>query len=173
VSIVGEQFFITGQPTFKGRTYNGMKVEGLLPNSRMVQGIFDDLNDSTRNLWTYPDSKVWDADRNTNEFLKAMPEWKKHGLLAFTVNLQGGSPYGYSNKQPWYNSVIDSSGALRKPYMQRLRKILNKADELGMVCILGLYYFGQDESAKDEAAIKKSVKQTINWLHSCNYNNVI
>jgi len=26
VSIAGEQFFINGQPTFKGRTYNGMKV---------------------------------------------------------------------------------------------------------------------------------------------------
>jgi len=95
------------KPTFKGRTYNGMKVEGLLPNSRMVQGIFDDLNDSTRSLWAYPDTKVWDADRNTNEFVKAMSEWRNHGLLAFTLNLQGGSPYGYSNKQPWHNSAIE------------------------------------------------------------------
>lgn len=173
VTIVGEQFYINGEPTFKGRMYNGMKVEGLLPNSRMVQGIFDDLNDSTRNLWAYPDTKVWDAERNTNEFVKTMPEWRKHGLLAFTLNLQGGSPYGYSNKQPWYNSAIDSSGALRKEYMQRLRKILNKADELGMVCILGIFYFGQDERVKDEAAVKKAVRQTINWLHRGNYRNVI
>lgn len=173
VSIVGNQFYINGQPTFKGRTYNGMKIEGLLPNSRMVQGIFDDLNDSTRHLWAYPDTKVWDAERNTNEFVKAMPEWKKHGLLAFTLNLQGGSPYGYSNKQPWYNSAIDSSGNLRKEYMLRLRKILNKADDLGMVCILGIFYFGQDERVKDEDAVRKAVRQTINWLHRANYKNVI
>ena len=25
-----------------------------------------------------------------------MPEWRRHGLLGFTVNLQGGSPQGYS-----------------------------------------------------------------------------
>ena len=33
-----------GKPTYAGRTYNGMKVEGLLLNSRMVQGVFDDRN---------------------------------------------------------------------------------------------------------------------------------
>lgn len=173
VTIVGDQFYINGEPTFKGRTYEGMRIEGLLPNSRMVQGIFDDLNDSTSVLWAYPDTKVWDANRNTDEFVKAMPEWKKHGLLAFTVNLQGGSPYGYSQAQPWYNSAIDSSGNLRREYMLRLRKILNKADDLGMVCILGLYYFGQDERVIDEDAVKRSVRQTINWLHRANYKNVL
>jgi hypothetical protein len=173
VTIVNEEFYINGEPTFKGRTYNGMKIQGLLPNSRMVQGIFDDLNDSTKNLWAYADTKVWDADRNTNEFVNAMSEWRKHGLLAFTVNLQGGSPYGYSQKQPWYNSAIDSSGNLRNAYMQRLAKILNKADDLGMVCILGIFYFGQDERVKDEAAVKKAVTETVNWLHKGNYKNVI
>ena len=173
VTIVGDEFYINGEPTFKNLTYKGMKIEGLLPNSRMVQGIFDDLNDSTKNLWAYPDTKVWDAERNTNEFVNAMPEWKKHGLLAFTINLQGGSPYGYSKAQPWYNSAIDSNGVLRKEYMQRLGKILDKADDLGMVCILGLYYFGQDERVKDEAAVKKSVQQTIRWLHHRNYKNVL
>ncbi len=39
VSIVGEMFCINGEPTFKGRIWNGYKIEGLLPNSRMVQGI--------------------------------------------------------------------------------------------------------------------------------------
>lgn len=173
VSIVGDEFYINGVPTFKGRTFNGMKVQGLLPNSRMVQGIFDDLNDSTRHLWAYPDTKKWDPDRNTNEFVDAMSDWKKHGLLAFTLNLQGGSPYGYSNKQPWYNSAIDSTGGLRKEYLMRLRKILNRADKLGMVCILGIFYFGQDERVKDEEAVKKAVRQTINWLHRGGYKNVL
>ena len=173
VTIVGEEFFINGKPTFHGRVYNGMKIQGLLPNSRMVQGIFDDLNDSTRHLWAYPDTRVWDPERNTNEFVKAMPQWKSHGLLAFTVNLQGGSPYGYSNKQPWYNSAIDSAGNLRGPYMERLHKILDKADELGMVCILGIYYFGQDERVRDEEAVKKGVRHTVDWLHKGKYRNVV
>jgi len=45
-----------------------------------------------------------------------MPDWRRHGLLAFTVNLQGGSPEGYSKQQPWENSAFDSAGELRPAY---------------------------------------------------------
>jgi len=58
-------------------------------NSRMVQSNFDDLNPATRQQWAYADTQVWDADRNTREFLDAMPAWHEHGLLAVTLNLQG------------------------------------------------------------------------------------
>ena len=44
VSIVGQAFHINGRPTYAGRNWKGHKIEGLLLNSRMVQGIFDDLN---------------------------------------------------------------------------------------------------------------------------------
>ena len=73
VAIVGEAFHINGQPTYTGRTWQGHKIEGLLLNSRMVQGIFDDLNPETVSKWAYPDTKKWDAERNTREFLAAMP----------------------------------------------------------------------------------------------------
>ena len=42
--------------------------------------------------WAYKDTGKWDPERNTREFLAAMPEWRKHGLTRFTINLQGGSP---------------------------------------------------------------------------------
>ena len=116
VSIEGEQFFVNGEPTYKGRIWNGHKIEGLLMNSRMVQGIYDDLNPETRGMWAYPDTGVWDADRNTTEFIAAMPIWREHGLVAFTINLQGGSPQGYSKDQPWHNSAITADGALRPDY---------------------------------------------------------
>jgi hypothetical protein len=51
ISIDGDRFLINGRPTYAGRTYKGMKIEGLLMNSRMVQGIFDDLNPVTRSRW--------------------------------------------------------------------------------------------------------------------------
>jgi hypothetical protein len=59
VSIQGEQFLINGTPTYKGRTWNGKRVEGLLLNARMVQAIFDDLNPETVGRWAYPDTKKW------------------------------------------------------------------------------------------------------------------
>src|SRR3954470_6022147 len=99
VSIAGESFRINGEPTYKGRVWNGHKIEGLLLNSRMVQGIFDDANAETISRWAYPDTGKWDPERNTREFIAAMPEWKKHGMLSFTINFQGGSPEGYSRNQ--------------------------------------------------------------------------
>ena len=173
ISISGEKFLINGEPTFKGKTWKGYKLEGLLPNSRMIQGIFDDLNDSTRLLWAYPDTKTWDANRNTNDFIKEMDGWHKKGLLAFTINLQGGSPQGYSKSQPWENSAIDPAGNLRPAYMSRLEKILDKSDEFGMVTILGIFYFGQDERIKDEEAVKNGVLNTLKWLSERNYSNVL
>ncbi|MCH7643154.1 MAG: hypothetical protein IIC30_07735, partial [Chloroflexi bacterium] len=62
VSIDGEDWLINGEPTYRGRTFRGWRIEGLLLNSRMASGIFDDENPLTRDLWKYPDTGVWDAD---------------------------------------------------------------------------------------------------------------
>ena len=172
VTIQGEEFYINGEITLKGRKLGDISLEGLLPNSRMVQGIFDDLNPETRMLWKYPDTGQWDANRNTNEFIAAMPQWRNHGLLAFTLNIQGGSPTGYGNKG-WINPGYYKDGKIILDYFNRLERILSKADELGMVVILGLYYFGQDEQLENEAAIKNGVNNTIDWLFEKGYRNVL
>lgn len=173
VSIKGDKWLLNGQPTYAGRKWKGHTIEGLLFNSRMVQGIFDDRNPKTVATWAYPDTGKWDAARNTREFVAAMPAWRKHGLLAFTLNLQGGSPQGYSKDQPWHNSAIESDGSLRQDYLARLAAILDRADELGMVVILGIFYFGQDERLKDEEAVKKAVDHTVDWLLGKGYTNVV
>jgi hypothetical protein len=174
VSIRGDVFHINGRPTYAGRTWDGLKIEGLLMNSRMVQGTFDDLNPETRGRWTYPDTGAWDPERNTREFIAAMPEWRRHGLLAVTLNLQGGSPQGYSKgPQPWHNSAIAEDGALRPEFMARLERILDRADELGMVAILGIFYFGQDERLKDEAAVCRAVDHVVDWLFDRGYRHVL
>ena len=173
VSIQGEKFLLNGQPTYAGRTWDGVSLEGRLMNSRMVQGIFDDLNPETRARFAYPDTGKWDADRNTREFIAAMPEWKRHGLLAFTLNLQGGSPEGYSAKQPWENTAIASDGSLRADYLARATRILDRADELGMVVILGIFYFGQDERVKDEPAVIRAVDGTVDWIFAHGWRHVL
>jgi hypothetical protein len=173
VSIQSDRFLLNGKPTYPGRSYRGMKIEGLLLNVRAVQGIFDDLNPETRKRWAYPDTGAWDPERNTREFVAALPEWRKHGVLAFTINLQGGSPEGYSKAQPWENSAIDGDGNLRPDYMLRLARILDHADELGMVAIVGYFYFGQDQRVKDEAAVRRAVGNATNWLLERDYRNVL
>ncbi len=172
VSIVGKDFYINNTITLKGRTLDGISLEGLLPNARLVQGVFDDLNPETRRLWKYPDTGEWDADRNTDEFVAAMPEWRRRGLLAFSLNIQGGSPTGYGNKG-WINPGFYKNGALRADYCARLERILHTADDLGMVMILGLFYFGQDEHLANEAAVVNAVAATVDWLFTKQYRNVI
>ena len=174
VSIRGDGFLINGRPTYAGRSWQGNRIEGLLLNSRMVQGIYDDLNPETRSRWSYPDTGRWDPERNTREFIAAMPEWRRHGLLAFTINLQGGSPQGYSGpNQPWHNSAISEAGELRADYMTRLERILNRADELGMVAILGIFYFGQDQRLTDEKVVIRALDNAIGWVLDHDYRNVV
>jgi hypothetical protein len=173
VDIRGTLFTINGVPTYPGRTWNGQKIEGLLLNSRMVQAIFDDLNPETVSRWRYPDTGRWDPDRNTREFVAAMPQWRRHGLLGITVNLQGGSPQGYSRDQPWHNSAFTADGSLRPDYLGRLDKVLTRADELGMVVIVGLYYFGQDQRLQNEDAVKRGIDNAIDWLFAQGYRNVL
>ncbi|MEI7730848.1 MAG: hypothetical protein WCO56_14840 [Verrucomicrobiota bacterium] len=173
VSIDGDRFLINGKPTYAGRTYQGKRIEGLLLNARMVQGIFDDLNPDTVKKWAYPDTGRWDAERNTDEFIAAMPTWRAHGLLAFTINLQGGSPEGYSKAQPWNNSAIAPDGSLRPAYMARLSRIINSADRHGMVVILGYFYFGQDERITDEAAVIRAVDHATRWVLDNGWRNVL
>lgn len=178
VTIVGNQFYINGIPTYQGRIWTTSKgesfpIEGLLMNSRMVQGIFDDLNPQTVGQWAYPDTKKWDPDRNTREFIEAMPAWLEHGMLSFTINLQGGCPYGYCRNQPWDNSAFNPDGSLRESFMNRLELILDRADELGMVPIVGYFYFGQDENLVDEDAVKNAVVNATKWILEKGYTNVI
>lgn len=178
VKIIGEQFYINDVPSYQGQTwttsYGGeYPVEGLLMNARLVQGVFDDLNQETRGQWVYPDTRVWDPDRNTQEFIDAMASWREHGLLSYTLNLQGGCPYGYCRGQPWDNSAFSSDGSLRAGFMNRLERVLDRADELGMVVILGYFYFGQDENIVDENAVTRAVANVTEWVLEKGYRNVI
>lgn len=178
VAIEGDQFHINGAPAYEGRiwtTADGEEytVEGLLMNARLVQGIFNDLNPKTNGQWAYPDTRQWDPDRNTDEFTRAMASWREHGLLSFTVNLQGGCPYGYCGEQRWDNSAFAPDGSLRKGYMSRLERILDRADELGMVAILGYFYFGQDGNLEDEQAVVQAVENATAWVLEKGYANVV
>ena len=172
VSTDGQRFLINGRPTYEGVSYRGKKVEGLLMNSRMVQAVFDDLNPETRPQWSSPD-EPWDPERNTREFVAAMPAWRASGLLSFTVNLQGGNPRGYGRNQPWHNSAFDADGGLRPEYLARLERVLDRADELGMAPIVGYFYFGQDERLADEAAVVRGTENATDWLLAKGYRNVL
>ena len=85
VSITGRDFLINGELTYEG--CNNPESRGRLMNVRMVNSVFDDENPETR-------PAGFDAEENTTRFIESMEEYKSRGILAFTINLQGGFP-GY------------------------------------------------------------------------------
>ncbi|HLV33844.1 MAG TPA: hypothetical protein VKY59_01970, partial [Spirillospora sp.] len=78
-----------------------------------------------------------------------------------------------SKEQPWVNSAVNADGSLRDDYMSRLERILNRADELGMAVILGIFYFGQEKVLRDETAIVQAVDNTLDWLFARDYRHVL
>ncbi len=173
VTIVGEDFHLNGTPTYTGRTWDGHRIEGLLMNSRMVQATFDDLNPETARRWAYPDTGKWDPERNVREFIAALPEWKSRGLLAVTVNFQGGSPEGYSRKQAWRSGGFAADGSLQPEFADRMRRVLDALDAQGMVAILGYFYFGQDQELRDEAAVVRATDEATRWVLDGGWRNVL
>ncbi|HEU0121355.1 MAG TPA: hypothetical protein VFQ91_12575 [Bryobacteraceae bacterium] len=173
LTIDGDAFLLNNKPTYAGRSWRGKKVEGLLMNTRMVQGIFDDRNPDTVAQWKYTDTGQWDPDRNTREFVAAMPEWRKHGVLSFTLNMQGGNPRGYAGQQPWLTGAFTPRGDLAPEYLNRLRLILDRADELGMAPLLGVFYFGQDQVLEDSKAVRNALRNTVEFVLSREYRNVL
>jgi hypothetical protein len=173
VTIQGEQFYIDGQPTYPGRTFRGHRIEGLLFNVRAVQATFDDANPETRSMWAYPDTGVWDPDRNVREFVDALPVYRQHGLLALTLNFQGGNPRGYVREQPWRNNGFTPRGELKPDYLARMQRALDGINAAGMAAILGIFYFGQDEYLEDEAAVVRALDNAVNWVLERGYKHVL
>ena len=142
MSIDGVNFKINGEITYKNA--KNSNVHGLLMNSRMINAIFDNNKTEYNYLFTYPDTGKWDPNRNTNEYVGNLTKYKDAGMLAFTVGLQGGNPFGYGfnepnniSGQPWINSAFDySTGDLIPAYFDRLTQILKQADDLGMIRML-------------------------------------
>jgi hypothetical protein len=172
VSIADGRFLIGGTPTYPGRSWKGHSIEGRLFNSRMANAIADDDNSATRGAWAYADGE-WDAERSTREFIAALPSYRAHGLLAVCLNLQGGSPQGYSWNQPWKISGFSADGTLKPAWMARLESVIGACDRLGMVVVLGLFYGKQSGSLADETAVKAAVANTVDWLVERNATNVL
>lgn len=201
IGISGESWTINEEPTYAGREFNEYRMDGLLLNSRMANAMFDDANPLTRHLWAYPDTGEWDAERNVAEFVAALPLYKSNGLLAVTVNLQGGSPTAYYHQaafrevmrergirqvdgevwrglpgpdsQPWDNAAFTPDGELLPTYRDRAGRIINACDDVGMVVVLGVFYFGQDERLSSEDAIVNAVVGVRDWLLDAGHANVL
>lgn len=168
VEIVDDVFHLGGSITNPDS-----RAEGLLMNSRMVQAIIDIGDEDTP--FRYPDTGVWDAERNTDEFVAALPAYAEAGLDAVTINLQGGNPLAapVDDRPEWTVSAFTSVGEFKADWADRLRRAVEAADDNGMAVILGLFYFGQDHRLADEAAIMAATDSVVDWVLESGHGNVL
>jgi len=165
VGIRGTDFVIDGRPTYAGRWFQEHRIEGLLFNVRAVQATFDDANPKTRKLWTYPDTGVWDPQRNVDLFCEALPVWRDHGVLAVTLNWQGGGPLYIPGVYDQYsNNGFEPDGALKPDYTRRMAQALDRADELGMVVMLGFYYWVMLKQMNGPEAVYRGFDEGLRFL---------
>jgi hypothetical protein len=174
IQIDGTRFLINDRPTYEGTTCRGRPIEGLLFNSRMVQAIFDDENPETAVHWRYPDTGEWDPDRNTDEFCAMLPEYRRHGLLAVTVGLQGGgSIYEPEVYDHYVNTAFAPDGTLKPAYCDRLRRVLEAADGAGIVVIVNYFYWRQLDKLNGDPAIRRATEEATDWLLETGHRNIL
>jgi len=172
VSIEGTRFLIDGRLTSSGKP-----AEGQLLNTRMAQAIFDDENPATVGDWAYPDTHIWDPQRNTNEFLAMLPTYAQHGIRMITVGLQGGCPAHTppaltcpGGDHPWIVSAFNPDGSLKPAWMTRLGQVIQVADASGIVVMVQFFYHGQESKVLDQDA---AVNNITDWLVNGGYRNVL
>jgi hypothetical protein len=174
VGILGVEFILGGTPTYAGREFEGHCVQGLLFNVRAVQATFDDANPDTRHHWVYPDTGMWDPGRNTEEFCAALRSWRDHGVLAFTINFQGGGPlYSPTIYEHFDNNAFTPEGDLKPVYAERIARVLARADELGMVVIVGLFYWVHVHKMRDEQAVWHAAREGLAFLKGTGHRNLL
>lgn len=172
LAISGENFLINGTPTHAGRNFRGRSIEGRLFISRMANATVDDRNAATIGAWSYADGP-WSAERNVTEFIAALPGYRRSGLDAVAINLQGGSPQGYSWHQPWQLSGFAPDGTPYPGTFERAARVIRAANALGMVVNLGLFYGWATQAMAGEAAILRAAGTALDWLAGLGAGNVL
>ncbi len=156
VTIAGEKFLVNGKLTYSEIDGTRLGAHGLLMNARFIQGIFDDaMNPDRFARWRHGE---WDAMGNTERLIAALPEWYRYGLRAFTTGFQGGGPCFTTPNHTIQNNPFGADGLkLDADYAERMDKLIQGANAMGMVVIVSFFYGSQTRWLKDGKAIRNAV----------------
>jgi hypothetical protein len=162
VSIAGNKWHFNNEVINRGSP-----AEGLLMNARMVNAVFEDRGSELKKQ--NPD---FDPAENTDEFIRAVPEYVSSGVNAFTISLQGGLP-GYEGA---VNTAFNSDGTLKPEYFERVEKVIKACDANHSAVILSLFYQRQhshESALNGKEAIFKAMENTVNWIAEKEFTNVV
>jgi hypothetical protein len=167
----------TWRKTYTSKGYRH-EAQGKLMNLRLAQALFDD---------EWLTERPFDPVANTNHVIEALDFYKRHGVLAINVSLQGGDPgylpkvngisrqngQKYGPKGGLLVSAFRPDGSLKPQWLARLASLVRAADQRGMVVCLMYFYQGQDEVFDSPGAIEAAARNITDWLIDQKFRNVI
>jgi hypothetical protein len=134
----------------------GSLAEGALMNSRMANAIWDDAG------WA-----AFDADKNTSNFIAALPTYASYGLNNVTVSLQGGK----TGRGQSVSTGINPNGSFDGAWMARLDRVLSAAVAKHMTVTVQGYYQSQDHRVIGDEAVKRSLVNIVKWIYARGYQD--
>jgi len=175
IKIEKDKFLIDDKLTYSDIPNVNPDARGKLFNFRAVQTTFEDENFKTRKMWRYPDEREYNPERQTNEFIAHLPEYKRYGVIGFTTNFQGGGPKEgeFTSRQEWINTAFREDGSIKPKYAHRIKGVIEAAGKTGMIPIVGFFYFGQDHRLRDERAVREAIINGVEFLKKLKNKNLL
>lgn len=171
LTIDSTKFLINNQLIYSELKSCNPAYHGLMMNARFIQGVFDDKQDVAR-FHRY--GRTFDPDANTDALIASLQSWYDHGLRAITVGFQGGGPCFTIDNLTIQNNPYTADGTAIDPaYLDRMARIINAADKIGMVVIVSLFYGAQSRFFADDQAVLQAVKTASHWLCDQQFTNVL
>jgi len=163
------------------KTYTGIQYRqeaaGKLMNLRITQALFDD---------EYLTEAHFDPMANTRRVIQALDTYKRNGILAINVSLQGGHMH-YEHEGAIKRAVdalpgsgkgslvsaFRPDGSLKPEWLDRLRVLQQALDQRGMILNLIYFYVAQVQGLQGPKAIDQAVRNATDWLIDHNCRNVM
>ncbi len=158
--------------TYTGKGYRP-EAAGKLMNLRIAQALFQD---------EYLTEAHFDAKAHTRRVIEALDTYRRNGILALNVSLQGGNMHyereGSIRRDlaaklgPGKGALVSAfrpDGSLKAEWMERLRALQQALDQRGMVLNLIYFYVYQVDVLEGPHAIDQAVRNITDWLidHDC------
>jgi hypothetical protein len=128
----------------------------------------------------------FDPNHNTDRLIEALDRYRRYGVSVIAVSLQGGrSPYRTGGPEARSGQVRDGEqggalisafapdGSLDPGWIQRLKRLLDAADQRGLAVALTYFTPDQDEIFESPEAIVAAARNMTRWLIENDARNVI
>ena len=106
------------------------------------------------------------SDRTTTELIENLPVYREHGVNCISVFFMGNR---FTDMKGYRED-----GSLDPVYSERVGRIIEAADELGIVVLVGCLYWGESKGKYEswtQNEANAAIANTLKWLSVHNYRN--